>query len=178
MQRDEPTAQHLPAADSSWLGLVYDDLRMIAARQLANERPEHTLRATELVHEAWLRFRTYENVTVKGKAHFLALASQAMRRVLIDHARRRSTTRHGGQGFRVELTDQIGVVTEEMILDLDRALLAFVRIDAETAAMVELRYFGGATTVEIGESFGYSERTIRDRLAYARSWLRSHLSES
>lgn len=159
-----------------WLPVVYDDLRSLAAAHLNGERSGHTLCATDLVHEAWLRFRGYQDTTLKGHAHFLALASQAMRRVLIDHARRRLSAKRGGGVLCVELSEQLDVSTPEQYLELDLALIQLAEIDPEIAGMVEMRYFGGATTEEIALTFGVSERTVRHRMAYARSWLHGALS--
>ena len=159
-----------------WLPAVYDDLRSLAASHLNGERSGHTLCATDLVHEAWLRFRGYENTSLKGYSHFLALASQAMRRVLIDHARRRLSAKRGSGAVRVELSENFGIVTADRFLELDLALDRLAEVDAEIAGMVEMRFFGGATTPEIAQAFGVSERTVRNRLAYARSWLHDALS--
>lgn len=171
-----PAAHRSESFGREWIDVVYDDLRSIASNHLAGERHDHTLRATDLVHEAWLRFQGYDRITLRGRGHFLALASQAMRRVLIDHARRKLAAKREGERFTVEVSDQLGAMTAEGFMELDAALTSFAGIDAETAAMVEQRYFGGARVVEIAEAFGVSERTVRNRMAYARSWLRDALA--
>jgi len=167
----DPTSP--PSFGDDWLGVVYDDLRRIAAAHLARERSGHTLRATDLVHEAWLRFRGYDSITLKGRGHFLALASQAMRRVLVDHARRRGATKR--TAIAIELCDQLESLSGEDLIHLDDALSRFARIDPDSAKMLELRYFAGASAIEIGQAFDLAERTVRNRLAYARSWLRDAL---
>lgn len=159
-----------------WLPSVYDSLRSLAAAHLYDERQGHTLCPTDLVHEAWLRFRGYDKTTLKGYSHFLTLASQAMRRVLIDHARRKLATKRGAGTLHVEFTENLGVFNADRFLELNEALESLAEIDPDIAGMVEMRFFSGASTTEIGQAYGLSERTIRYRLEYARSWLMDALS--
>lgn len=171
----EDDARTTGESGRAWIEVVYDDLRALASHHLSGERTGHTLRATDLVHEAWMRLSRYERMTLRGRNHFLALASQAMRRILVDHARKHLASKRGGGMFAIELSDQLEAISAESFIELDAALVSFAAIDPETAAMVEQRFFGGARILEIAEAFDVSERTVRNRLAYARAWLRDAL---
>lgn len=175
------------------MGLVYDDLRRIAARHLARERPDHTLQPTALIHEAWLRIDGRENLDFPSRGHFLALASRVMRTLLVDHARRHRAEKRGGDHGRVAL-DQVAApaaadaVTPtavpaadspgDQVLDvlaLDEALAKLETVDAELARLIELRYFGGSTVPEAAAATGLAQRTVERRLRAATAWLRREL---
>jgi RNA polymerase sigma factor (TIGR02999 family) len=170
-----------PGDDTAWLaGWVYDELRAAAARCLNAERVDHTLQPTALVHEAWLRLAN-QRERFENEAHYLALAAQAMRRVLVDHSRRRRASKRGGGALRVELTegaDDRGTGAALDVLALSEALDALAREDAELARVVELRYFGGLTVPEIARILGKSVRQVEGAWAAARGFLHRSLGAS
>jgi RNA polymerase sigma factor (TIGR02999 family) len=159
------------------LPLVYDELRRMAARKLAREAPGQTLQATALVHEAYLKLTGGEGRHFRGHSHFLAAASEAMRRILIDRARRRKARRHGGGQVRVEFEEADLAMREEddQLLALDEALEKLAQTDPARADLVKLRYFAGLTVVEIAEVLGLSEPTVKRHWRYARAWLRREM---
>jgi RNA polymerase sigma factor (TIGR02999 family) len=163
------------------LPLVYDALRGRARSQLRRERADHTLQATELVHEAYERLADQTRVNWRGRTHFFAVAAQVMRRLLVDHARQRGRQKRGGGAQRVTLggvADPAGPdLGLEELLSLDRALKKLADLDEREARVVELRYFGGLTAEEIASLLGVSERTVRNDWAFARAWLKRELSE-
>jgi RNA polymerase sigma factor (TIGR02999 family) len=169
-----------PSAADQLLPLVYDELRKLAAVRLAKEEPGQTLQATALVHDAYLRL-----VDVKltqrwnSRGHFFAAAAEAMRRILVDSARRKKAARHGGQSERVELDEnQIAEPSSGMdLIALDEVLNALTIHDARKAELVKLRYFAGLTSREAAEVLGISESTADADWAYARSWLRVHMNQ-
>jgi RNA polymerase sigma factor (TIGR02999 family) len=167
----------LAAADL--LPLVYDELRMLAARDMVGERPGQTLNATALVHEAYLRLLGPEGQKQKwdGRAHFFGAAAQAMRRILVENARRKSRVKHGGGLQRVALDNAEPAVapTPDEILALDEALNRFAVEEPEAARVVELRYFAGCSIDEAAEMLGISRATANRHWAYARAWLRCEL---
>jgi RNA polymerase sigma factor (TIGR02999 family) len=155
------------------LPLTYEELRRIAARQLAGQAAGQTLQATALVHEAFLRLVGDPARTWQDRRHFFASAAEAMRHILVDRARRRAALRHGGTQTRVDL-DQVQVAAEtdgEHIMRLNDALERLAGEDAEAAELVRLRFFGGLTFVQAAEIMGISERTAKRTWAYARVWL-------
>jgi RNA polymerase sigma factor (TIGR02999 family) len=161
------------------LPLVYGELKRIAARQLRRERSDHTLSATALVHEAWLELSRLDRITWQNRSHYLALAAQAMRRVLIDHAvARRAQKRGGGQGL--EVLDEEAVVLvdgpSEGLLDLDHALQRLAAIDERQVRVVECRFFGGMSIEETAEALELSPATVKREWALARAWLNRELS--
>jgi len=159
--------------------LVYGELRRLAARYMRDERSDHTLQPTALVHEAYLRLVDQRSVEWQGRAHFLSLAARMMRRILVDHARKRATVRHGGNAVQVTLTELPGG-DELSTLDLfalDRALGELADIDERAAGVVELRFFGGLTNAEVAEVQGTSPATVKRDWEFARAWLRSALEE-
>jgi len=162
-------------AANQLLPLVYEELRQLAARKMARENPGQTLQATALVHEAWLRLGGDHQPPWQNRAHFFAAAAEAMRRILIDQARRKSAQRHGGQAERVELDlDSLELAAgmdEEQLLALHEALDALAAHDAEKAQLVKLRFFAGLTLVEAAKVLGLSEPTAKRYWAYARAWL-------
>ena len=152
---------------------VYDELRGVAERQLRRERPGHTLHPTALVHEAYVKLAG-GRLDATDRAHFLAIAARAMRQVLVDHARRRSAHKRGGDWYPTTLTDgsaSIELQPEEMIA-LDRALDT---LDERQRQVVECRFFGGMEEAEIAEALGVSERTVRRDWVKARAWLYQEL---
>jgi RNA polymerase sigma factor (TIGR02999 family) len=162
-------------AANQLLPLVYEELRQLAARKMARENPGQTLQATALVHEAWLRLGGDQQPPWQSRAHFFAAAAEAMRRILIDQARRKSAQRHGGQAERVELDlDSLELAAgtdDKQLLALHEALDALAAHDAEKAQLVKLRFFAGLTLVEAAKVLGISEPTAKRYWAYARAWL-------
>jgi RNA polymerase sigma factor (TIGR02999 family) len=159
------------------LPLVYDELRKLAAQRLAQEKPGHTLQPTALVHEAYLRLVGRQDPGRNGKGHFFAAAAEAMRRILVERARRRKRTRHGG-GCRLGL-DDVELVDEappEDLLAVDEALERLARKDAVAAQIVKLRFFAGLTMAEAAEALGLPLRTAERNWAYGRTWLRREVS--
>ena len=156
------------------LPLVYDELRKLAAHKMANEAPGHTLQPTALVHEAWLRLVGSGDPQWNGRGHFFAAAAEAMRRILIEVARRKQRQRHGGGQAREEL-DESRLVLErpsDEMLAVNEALERLTHEDALAADVAKLRYFVGMTLPEAAEALGISPRTADRIWAYARTWLR------
>lgn len=154
--------------------LVYDELRQVARRYLQRERSDHTLQATGLVHEAYLRLVDQSSMTWENRAHFFSVAAQVMRRLLVDHARSRQTAKRGGAREKLEFNDALAVAEEPAVdlLALDDALQELVTFDARKSRIVELRFFGGLTTEEIGSVLAISPSTIRREWRIAKAWLR------
>jgi RNA polymerase sigma factor (TIGR02999 family) len=162
------------------LPLVYDELRRIAARYLDRERGDHTLQPTALVHEAYLRLIDQHSVDWRNRAQFYGLAANMMRRILVNHAEKKNAEKRGAGGEKISLDETI-VSIEELDLDLlalDEALSRLAEIDAEKARLVEMKFFGGMTTREIGQVLGKSTATVEREWAFARSWLYKTLSEN
>jgi RNA polymerase sigma factor (TIGR02999 family) len=167
-----------PRAAEQLLPLVYDELRRLAARRLASEGPGHTLQPTALVHEAYLKLVGPDpRQPWNGRVHFFAAAAEAMRRILIDHARRKHRARRGGGMRRVELDDldDIGLVAgggdADELLALDEALARLAAADPRRAELVRLRYFAGLTLEQAAELLGISRATADRHWAFARAWL-------
>jgi RNA polymerase sigma factor (TIGR02999 family) len=169
----------IPLPMEDLLPLVYSELKRIAARQLRRERPDHTLSATALVHEAWLELSQLDRITWQNRYHYLALAAQAMRRVLIDHAVARRAAKRGG-GIAAETLDGDPVVLAEAraeeLLDLDNALQRLGAIDERQVRIVECRFFGGMSVEETAEALQLSPATVKRDWALARAWLNRELS--
>ena len=166
-----------PHAASELLPLVYAELRKLAAQKLAQEKPGQTLQATALVHEAYLRLVDGEQaVHWNGRGHFFAAAAEAMRRILVDNARRKHAAKRGGGARRVPLED-FHRVTEspEDLLDLDDALTRFAAEEPDKARLVQLRFFAGLTTPEAAAALGISVATAERWWTFARAWLFSEL---
>ena len=167
-----------PLAAEQLLPLVYDELRKLAAQRLAQEKPGQTLQATALVHEAYVRLTgnatSGGNQSWSGRSHFFAAAAEAMRRILVDAARRKNAARHGGGRLRVDLDPDAfpGVETREDLVALDSALELLAGRDPIKAELVKLRYFGGLTMTEAARALGLSDRTAGRHWKYARAWLR------
>ncbi len=152
------------------LPIVYDELRAVAGRQLGRERPDHTLHATALVHETYVKLAGGGGVDAVDRAHFLAIAARAMRQVLVDHARRRMAAKRGGDWAVTTLSDGHNAVDfqPEEMLALDRAL---ERLEPRQRQVVEYRFFAGMEEAEIGAVLEVSERTVRRDWVKARAWL-------
>jgi RNA polymerase sigma factor (TIGR02999 family) len=156
------------------LPLVYAELRKRAAALMSNERTDHTLQPTALVHEAWLRLVDRSAHTWKNRTHFFACAAEAMRWVLVDHARRKRAQRRGGDFVRVELNDAsetLAIDGADELLSLNAALERLQKVHPAKAELVKLRYFAGVTLEEAGKLLGVSEPTVKRHWAFARAWL-------
>lgn len=159
------------------LPIVYDELRRIAHIHLSKERPDHTLSTTALVHEAYLKLVDQTKAGWQDRAHFCAVASKAMRRILIDHARRRNAQKRGGSKKPISL-DESRIAVEEKaatLVSLDDALDRLSDLDQRCASVVEMRFFGGLQEEEIAEVIGMSVRTVRRDWVKARAWLYKEL---
>ena len=162
-------------AAADLLPLVYDELRKLAAARLADEKPGQTLQATALVHEAYLRLvGSTQPQDWNGRGHFFAAAAEAMRRILVETARRKGRVRHGGGRTRIDL-DQVAAVDDDRgaddLLALDDALGRLEAEQPEAAAVVKLRYFAGMTAGQAADALGLSRRTADRHWAFARAWL-------
>lgn len=168
------------AAREQVFALVYGELRSIARRQMASERAGHTLQATALVNEALIRLIGEERARWANRDQLLALAAQAMRRVLVDHARRRAADKRPDPAARVSmaLAEQHSVDTEIDVLALDRALAELAQLDPRQAQIVELRYFGGLSGEEAAGALGVSLATVNREWRAARAWLRLALTDA
>jgi RNA polymerase sigma-70 factor, ECF subfamily len=165
-------------AASDLMPLIYKELHAIAARHMRHERPNHTLQSTVLVHEAFLQLAGTSKVDWQSRAHFFALASRAMRRVLVDHARAVNADKRPGAHQRVELDSGLGA--SENIVDLlalDEALERLATWDERQSQIVEMRFFAGLNFEEIAEVIGISERTAKRDWTMARAWLRTELTK-
>jgi RNA polymerase sigma-70 factor, ECF subfamily len=166
-------------AGNEAIALVYRELHRIASREMRHEREGHLLQTTALVNEAYLRLLGSQSVEIQDRAHFFALASKQMRRILIDHARSENSQRRGGQAIRLD-ADSVALPSPNQSIDLlllNEALEELERIDARAAQVVELRYFGGYTDQEVAEALGSSLSTVRRDWEFARSWLFNRMRE-
>lgn len=161
------------------LPVVYDELRAIAAARLRAERSGHTLQTTALVHEAYIRLVGSEHPVWSNRAHFFYAAAEAMRRILVDHARRRTRSKRGGERVRVELDEAhlTGWPDPHELLAVDEAVRRLEEVDDRAADVVRLRYFAGLSVEETAQALDLSERTVMREWAYARAWLRDALTE-
>jgi RNA polymerase sigma factor (TIGR02999 family) len=169
-----------PHAAGQLLPLVYDELRKLAARRMAEEKPGQTLQATALVHEAFVRLVGGEHPHGwDGRGHFFAAAAEAMRRILIERVRRKNTRKAGGGHRRVDLDDFDPALDEPdpELLELDDALRGLEQRHPRKAAVVKLRFFAGLTTAQAAAALGVSTSTAENDWAYARSWLRLRMGE-
>ncbi len=162
-----------PKAADKLLPLVYEELRKLAAARMANESPNQTLQPTALVHEAWLRLVGDTNPNFSGRAHFFGAAAEAMRRILIDKARRKKALRHGGDQQRVDLEniEIAGPGDDDQLLAVNEALDKLAAVHAVQAEVVKLRCFVGMTNIEAAQALGLSERTAKYYWTHARAWL-------
>jgi RNA polymerase sigma factor (TIGR02999 family) len=168
-----------PQAAEQLLPLVYDELRALAARRLAEEKPGQTLQATALVHEAYIRLVDAERAQQwNSRGHFFAAAAEAMRRILVENARRKRSGKRGGGRERVELSDIAPAIPApgDDLIALNEALAKLEKIHKLKAQVVKLRYFAGLTVPQAAEAMGVSASTVDNYWAYARAWLRVELS--
>jgi len=159
--------------------LVYDELRRQAAGFLRKESPGHSLQPTALVHEVFLKLADQTRVSWKGRSHFFAIGAQAMRRILVDHARKKKRVKRGGGRQRITLEEALVLSPRrgEDVLDLDDALVRLAQLDSRQAQIVEMRFFGGLTVQEVAEVLGVSKRTVEAEWTMIRAWLRRELTE-
>jgi RNA polymerase sigma factor (TIGR02999 family) len=164
-------------ATDELLPLVYEELRLLAAQKLSHEQPGQTLQATALVHEAYIRLVGEEPQSWENRGHFFAAAAEAMRRILIDHARHKQAHKCGGGRERMPLEDaeMTDPVTPEDILAVDDALAKLAAEDPQTAEIVKLRLFAGLSIEQAAEALGVSRATAYRQWTYARAWLRSEI---
>jgi RNA polymerase sigma factor (TIGR02999 family) len=169
-----------PKAADELLPLVYEELRRLAAAKMANEAPGQTLQPTALVHEAWLRLTGNENQEWNGRGHFFAAAAEAMRRILVENARRKRRIKHGGEMQRVDLTSlDVAILSDDAhLLAVDQALEQLAARDPLGAQLIKLRFFAGLPNVEAARLLQIPERTAKRTWAYARAWLFEELKKS
>jgi RNA polymerase sigma factor (TIGR02999 family) len=162
------------------LPLVYDKLRALAVGHMRRERPDHTLQATALVHEAYLRLIDKDQIDLKGKTHFFALAAMQMRRILIEYARARGAEKRGGPGRKVTLQEGMAIGEDGVVdvLCLDEALDKLERRNPRQCRVVELRFFGGLSVEDTAQFLGVSPGTVKGDWRVARAWLARELSPS
>lgn len=169
-----------PRAAEELMPLVYDELRRLAAYRLAGEQREHTLQPTALVHEVYLKLTGHTEQTWQGRQHFFAMAAEAMRRILVDRARRRLTAKRGAGAQRLEL-DAVEIpapAPDEELLAVHDALARLAAVDPRKAELVKLRYFVRMTFDEAAETLGIAVPTAKQWWAYARAWLRVEMGRS
>lgn len=165
------------AAADQLLVVVYRDLHRQAERYMRAQPPGHTLQATGLVHEAYLRLVNHQPAGWNGRGHFFAVAAKAMRSILVDHARARGAAKRGGGADPLTLEDVEAVAEGEVpVLDLDEALSRLAQLDPRKGSLVELRYFGGLSIEETAEVLGLSPATVKREWRTARAWLRRELA--
>ncbi len=169
-----------PNAAEELLPLVYDELRKLAAVKLEQERPGQTLQPTALVHEAWLRLTGNTHPQWNGRGHFFAAAAEAMRRILVENARRKRRLKHGGDWQRVHLTTLDVAITsdDQQLLALDEALEKLAARDPLGAQLIKLRFFAGLPNKEAARLLDIPERTAKRAWAYARAWLFEELKKN
>ena len=169
-----------PAAAAELLPLVYDELRKLASSKMAGEAAGHTLQPTALVHEAWLRLGGDDQPTWQSRAHFFSAAAEAMRRILVDRARRRLAAKRGGGDVAVDL-DEIDlpspIADDDQLLAVNEALEKFAALDPRKAELVKLRYFVGLSFDEASATLGIAVPTAKQWWAYARAWLTVELRD-
>jgi len=168
-----------PKAAEELLPLVYDELRKLAAAKMTQEAPGQTLQATALVHEAWLRLTGGSEQHWNGRGHFFGAAAEAIRRILVERARKKARVRHGG-GFEKVDWEHVTIATEDgedAVLAIHEALEQLAATSPHKAEIVKLRYFAGLEHDEIAQALGVSEPTVRRHWAYARSWLYAELKK-
>lgn len=160
-------------ARDALIPLVYDELRRLAASYLRRERRDHTLQATALVNEAYLRLAADEDLHWENRNHFFGVAAEVMRRVLVDHARKHQAVKRGGELNRVPLTEALAMSQQRpsQLLALDESLARLSALDPQQGRIVELRVFGGLTVEEVGSLLGISEATVKRDWSVAKAWL-------
>lgn len=169
-------AQGDPLAQAELFPQVYDELRRLAAAHMRRERANHTLQATALVNEAYLKLAG-SDAAPNDRVHFFAIAAQQMRRILVDHARARRRQKRGGTQMQITFTESAFVAanTDTEVVELDEALQKFADIDARGARAVELMFFGGLSYAEIGEVLGVAKSTVFEDIKLAKAWLAREL---
>ena len=167
------------SAAEALMPLIYDELKRRASRRLRHESSGRALETTELVHETYLRLVDQNSVRWRNRLHFFALAARMMRRILVDHARRRQASKRGAQAEKITFVDgELSIAQPAHLVAVDEALDNLRREEPEAARIVELRFFGGLTNEEIAELLGISVPTITRRWRLARVWLYRHLTET
>jgi len=164
-------------------GLVYNELRMVARGLMAKERPDHTLGATALVHEAYLRLNGSDSKSWKSRAYFFSTAAEAMRRILVDHARRKNAKRNGGGFARIELGDEVLAIESAEtdatnLLAIDEAITRLASAHPTKAELVKLLYFAGLSLEEAAAVLGTSRASVYRQWVFARAWLRLNISKA
>ena len=179
MRVDVPRSQG-PGKPGELIPLVYDELRRLAAHKLAHEKPGQTLQPTALVHEAWLRLGRTPDARFANQAHFFAAAAEAMRRILVENARRKLRLKNGGGQQRVELDTLDVALTsdDDHLLAVDEALDKLAAQDPMAADLIKLRFFAGLPNVQAAQLLGLPERTAKRTWAYARAWLYDELKRT
>jgi RNA polymerase sigma factor (TIGR02999 family) len=186
----EPPSQPVSALLIKWragdqealqvlIPLVYQELRRIAQHHLRQERSDHTLQSTALVHEAYLRLMKQGPAGIENRAHFIAVASRLMRQILVDHARRHRAAKRGG-GLKLELNDAMSFQKARNVdlISLDNALNELARLDPQQGRIVEMRFFGGLSIEDTAEIIGISQTTVKREWATARAWLRREVGKT
>lgn len=191
MKDDDENAHNVTQMLKEWSGgnmnvldslmpLVYEELRRQASRFLRKERANHTLQTTALIHEAYLKLIDQKSVEWQNRAHFFAISSTAMRRILVDHARERHREKRGGAAENLPLDEALQVSSDEKSIDLialDEALNRLEKFDARQARVVELRYFSGLSNDETAEVLGVSNATVRLDWNLAKAWLKQEITK-
>lgn len=160
--------------------LVYEELRRVAHRYLLNERPNHTLQSTALVHETYMRLVKQDGAAFQNRAHFIAICAQLMRQILVEYARARNTAKRNG-GQRLTLDDSVALIRNERGVDLvqlDEALEGLAKLDAQQSRIVELRFFGGLSIGETAQVLGISPATVKRDWSTAKAWLHHEMSRT
>ena len=168
------------SAPGKLLELVYEDLRHLAAAYMRDERSDHTLQATALVHEAYVRMVDWENVSWENRAQFFAVAAQVMRRVLVDHARGRNAAKREGSQHKLALDEAVSFASEKEldVLALEDAFLSLEKLDPRQAKIVELRFFGGLSIEEVAHVLKTSPTTVKREWTIAKAWFQRELSRN
>jgi RNA polymerase sigma factor (TIGR02999 family) len=176
---DQLQQGHEKAAEEL-LPLVYEELRKLATARMAHEQSGHTLQPTALVHEAWLRLTGEQSQSFDGRGHFFAAAAEAMRRILIEKARRKGRLKRGAEWQRVGVEElDVAVATDDdTLLSVHEGLNKLAAIDPMAAKLIELRFFGGLSNVDAAKVLGLAERTAKRTWAYARAWLYEELTKN
>lgn len=175
----ERARQGDPAAAGELMPMVYEELRRLAAARMARESAEFTLQPTALVHDAWLRLGGDEPVGWQNRAHFFGAAAEAMRRILIDRARKRAVRRAGGLATREELDEErlVAPAADDQLVAVHEALDQLAEVDAAAAELVKRRYFVGMTLAEAAESLGLAQRSAERLWSFSKAWLRDALRD-
>ncbi len=168
-----------PSATEQLLPLIFDELRKLAAQKMVQEAPDQTLQATALVHEAYLKLVDQKRVQWQDRAHFFAVAAQAIRRILVDHARGHGRSKRGGGRAKLALNEELAATYDEVVdvAALDEALVRLAETHPQHARITEMRFFAGLTIEESAAVLGMSTRTVDRHWRYARAWLYKALSD-